>query len=105
MYLPKKYTDFSTNYPDVFEKYKELGTVCREAGPLDSRTQNLIKLGIAAGGNSRGGVMSHTRKALDAGATVDDINHALLLTLTTIGFPNMISAMSWANEVISKHEK
>ncbi len=104
MYLPKKYTDFSSNYPDVFEHYQKLGTACREAGPLDKKTQNLIKLGIAAGANSRGGVMSHTRKALEAGATAEEINHTLLLTLTTLGFPNMISAMSWANEVINSQE-
>ncbi len=104
MYLPKKYTDFGSKYPDVFEHYRNLGTACREAGPLDKKTQNLIKLGIAAGANSRGGVMSHTRKALEAGATADEINHTLLLTLTTLGFPNMISAMSWANEVISSQE-
>ncbi len=104
MYLPKKYTDFSSKYPDVFKQYQNLGTACREAGPLDKKTQNLIKLGIAAGANSRGGVMSHTRKALEAGATAEEVNHTLLLTLTTLGFPNMISAISWANEVISSQE-
>lgn len=101
MYLPKKYTDFKKQYPEVFKHYNSLGAACREAGPLDPKTQNLIKLGIAAGSNSRGGVMSHTRKALESGATPEEIHHALLLTLTTLGFPTMISALSWADEVIN----
>jgi 4-carboxymuconolactone decarboxylase len=104
MYLPKKYTKFKETYPDIFKQYEALGKVCRESGPLDKKTQSLVKLGIAIGANSRGAVMSHTRKALDAGATPEDINHAVMMALSTLGFPNMISAMSWVNEVIESED-
>jgi len=80
-----------------------LGKSCRKEGPLSEKYQDLVKLGIAIGANSRGGVMSSTRKALAAGATPEEIIHAVLLSLTTTGFPNMIAAMGWANEVIEKH--
>lgn len=102
MYLPKKYTNFSSDYPEIFKAYKEMGTLIRESGPLDEKAQNLVKLGIAVGANSRGGVMSHTRKALDSGATKEEIKHAVLLALSTTGFPNMIAAMYWADEVLEK---
>ena len=46
--------------------------------------------------------MSHTRKALESGATQEEILHTALLALTTIGFPNMIAAMGWINEVLGK---
>jgi len=59
MYLPKKYKNFSSDYPEIVKAYKEMGTLVRESGPLDEKTQNLVKLGIAVGTNSRGGVMSH----------------------------------------------
>jgi alkylhydroperoxidase/carboxymuconolactone decarboxylase family protein YurZ len=62
----------------------------------------LIKLGIALGVNSRGGVMSSTRKALESGASREEILHAVILGLTTSGFPNMIAALGWIEEVISK---
>ncbi|MCG8685668.1 MAG: carboxymuconolactone decarboxylase family protein [Desulfobacterales bacterium] len=104
MYLPKKYTNFAKDYPDVFKSYKELGTLVRESGPLDEKSQNLVKLGIAVGANSRGGVMSHTRKALEAGATKDEVKHAALLALSTTGFPNMIAAMYWVDEVLEKSD-
>lgn len=100
MYLPQKYTDFRNTYEDVFIQYQALGKACRESGPLDDKTQSLVKLGIAIGSNSRGGVMSHVRKALEAGAMSQEIHHVILMALTTIGFPNMISAMAWADEVL-----
>jgi 4-carboxymuconolactone decarboxylase len=79
-----------------------MGTMVRESCPLNEKTQNLIKLGIAVGSNSRGAIMSHTRKALDTGASKDDIRHAIILALSTIGFPSMIAALNWANEVPEK---
>ena len=82
--------------------YKQLGKVCREAGPLEHKYQDLIKLGIAIGANSRGAVMSSVRKALTSGSTPEEITHAVLLSLTTTGFPNMIAALSWVNEVLDQ---
>lgn len=102
MYLPKIYKNFSESFPDVFKDYKQLGKTCREAGPLDEKTQDLIKLGIAVGANSKGAVMSHTRKALSSGASAEEITHAVLLALTTTGFPNMMAAMTWANAVLNE---
>jgi len=102
MYLPGIYEGFSDKFPEAFEAYTKLGITCRAAGPIEHKFQDLIKLGIAIGTNSRGGVMSHTRKALASGATPEEINHVVLLSLTTTGFPNMIAAMGWVNEVLDK---
>ena len=102
MYLPKVYEKFSGKFPEILKDYKQLGQTCREAGPLDPKCQDLIKLGIAMGANSRGAVMSSTRKALDSGASNEEIAHAVLLSLTTTGFPNMIAAMGWVEEVLNK---
>lgn len=102
MYLPKTYENFSEKYPQILNQYQELGKSCRETGPLEDKYQDLIKLGIGIGANSRGAVMSAVRKALASGATSDEIVHAVLLSLTTTGFPNMIAALGWANEVLEK---
>jgi 4-carboxymuconolactone decarboxylase len=102
MYLPKIYENFSKEFPEVIQSYKKLGATCRAAGPLDEKTQNLVKLGISLGFNSRGAVMSSTRKALDSGATREEIVHAVMLGLTTTGFPNMIAALGWVEEVVSQ---
>lgn len=102
MYLPKPFKNFKENFSDVHQQYEKLAKTCREHGPLDQKCQDLIKLGIAIGQNSKGGVMSNTRKALGSGATVDEIHHAILLSLTTVGFPALIAAMGWSSDVLEK---
>ena len=101
-YLPKPFESFSKQFPDIMKQHRQLGKYCRDAGPLDPKSQELVKLGIAIGVNSRGGVRSAVRKALAAGATQDEIQHAVLLSTTTTGFPNMIAAMEWAKGVFEK---
>ena len=100
MYLPKIYEKFSSKFPEVFKDFQQLGKTCREAGPLAKKYQDLTNLGIAIGANSRGAVMSQTRKALESGASEEEVAHVVLLSLTTIGFPNMIAAMGWVDEVL-----
>ena len=100
MYLPKIYESFKANFPEIFEDYSRLGVSCREKGPLDRKTQDLVKLGISIGSNSRGAVMSHTRKALASGASKEEITQTVLLSLTTTGFPNMIAALGWVQIVL-----
>ena len=102
MYLPKIYEKFSGKFPEIIKDFQQLGKTCRESGPLDKKCQDLINLGIAIGANSRGAVMSQTRKALESGATQDEILHAVLLSLTTTGFPKMIAAMGWVDEVFNE---
>jgi alkylhydroperoxidase/carboxymuconolactone decarboxylase family protein YurZ len=102
MYLPEIYQHFSETFSDVFQVYKQLGITTRDAGPLDEKSQNLAKLGIAVGANSKGGVMSSTRKALGAGASPEEILHVVLLALTTTGFPNMIAALGWVEAVLKE---
>lgn len=103
-YLPKPYTDFIERYPEVARAYEELGKACNAAGPLDAKTRHLVKLGIATAIQSDGGARSHARRALDAGATEDEIRHAVLLALTTAGFPRTVAGMQWVEEVLAARE-
>ena len=104
MYLPKIYESFSNSFPEVLKDYQTLGKTCHSAGPLEKKIQELVKLGIAIGSNSKGAVMSHTRKALASGVTPEEIIHAVLLSLTTTGFPNMMAAMGWVNDVLKEDQ-
>jgi alkylhydroperoxidase/carboxymuconolactone decarboxylase family protein YurZ len=104
MYLPEIYQAFAERFPAIFKDYKQLGISTRQAGPLDEKTQDLVKLGIAIGSNSQGAVMSHTRKCLAAGCSREEITHAVLLALTTTGFPNMIAALRWVDAVLNPSE-
>lgn len=105
MYLPKPFKNFENQYPEIAKLYEELGVRCQSAGPLDAKTRYLVNLGIAIGAVSPGAVKSHARKALEHGASIEELYHALLLALTTVGFPAMIAAIGWVDEVIAAEGK
>lgn len=102
VYLPEVYKGFKKHFPEISKSYTKLAISCNEGGPLDEKTRELVKLGIAIGLSSEGAIKSHTRRSLEAGATVEEIRHAVLLTLTTAGFPAMIAALKWVDEVLDK---
>ncbi|MFH0960637.1 MAG: carboxymuconolactone decarboxylase family protein [Pseudomonadota bacterium] len=104
MYLPEIFKQFLENHREIADKFKEVGDLCSKSGQLDLKTQQLIQLGIAIGAGSRGGVRSHVRRALEAGASKDDLSQATLLSATIIGFPAMIAAYDWVHEVVSRIE-
>jgi 4-carboxymuconolactone decarboxylase len=101
-YLPKIYQAFKQQFPDVAKAYDAVAASCHEWGPLDQKMRRLIKLGVAIGMSSEGAVRSHTRRALEEGISPDELRHAVLMGFTTAGFPTMIAAMKWAEEVIEK---
>jgi alkylhydroperoxidase/carboxymuconolactone decarboxylase family protein YurZ len=97
--IPGWYQEQRKKYPEVFKGYEELGEACQKAGPLDARTRALVKLAIAVGTRHEGAVHSHARRSLEAGATLAECRHVVLLALTTIGFPAMMAALSWVEDV------
>lgn len=99
--LPGAYRRFADEHPHIIESYERLGEACITEGPLDRRHAELVKLGIAVGARLEGAVHSHVRRAREAGASPDEIRHAIRLALTTIGFPGMMAALAWANDVLS----
>ena len=100
-YLPDIYVNFREQFPQVAEAQDRLAAEVDAAGPLDERTSRLVKLGIAVGSLSEGAVRSNVRKALDAGAEPAEIEHVILLALTTSGLPTVIAAWQWAQDVLA----
>lgn len=103
--IPKSYLRFMEKYPDVGMSYEKLGDAVHNAGPLDDKTRALLKLGISTGAWLEGAVHSHTRKALRVGVKPEEIRHAIILSLPTIGLPSMMAALTWVEDVLSKAER
>jgi 4-carboxymuconolactone decarboxylase len=97
---PKLYETLAKRYPSYIEAVEALGKAVNEVGPLDEKTLHLIQLAAAAAQRAEGAVHSHTRRALKAGATQQEIEHALIALTSTIGFPQVTAALSWANDVV-----
>lgn len=100
--LPKAFESFRTRYRKVSGAYEALGGAVHESGPLDQKTRELVKLGIAIGGRLEGAVRSHASRALQAGATRQEIEHAILLALTTVGLPTTVAAFTWVHDLLAR---
>lgn len=100
--LPRSYEAFRRRYSQIWRAYNQLGSLSHRAGPLDDKTRELVKLALSIGAKLEGAVHSHTRRALEAGATPMEIRHLVLLGLTTLGFPSTIAALSWVEDVLKR---
>lgn len=99
-YSPRYYEEFKQRFPRSAASFDQMARDCSEEGPLDKKTQLLVKLGIAIGIGSEGDVQNLTGQALEAGISPVDLRHAALLSMTTAGFPMMIAATQWVEEII-----
>lgn len=98
--LPGFYKRFLEEFPEVGDTYQALGDACKSAGPLDGKTVELVKIGISLAAGLEGATHSHTRRALEAGASPEEIRHAVLLATTTVGFPRMMAGLAWVEDVL-----
>lgn len=103
--LPKPYQKFSMEHTAVYRAYEALGAAAAQTGPLDAKSRELIKLGMAAASRSESGVQSHVYRALEAGATPAEVQHALIIGINTLGFSTMMAALTWANEAMASRSR
>lgn len=89
------FTVFKEDFPEVYEKQEELGKeIHQRGGPLPDKTRWLIKLTISGAANHERALETHISRAKEAGVTDEEIKHALLLLIPTVGFPTFMKAYS-----------
>ena len=71
--IPKHYTSLRQRFPEVLSALEDVGKAARSSGPLDAKLAHLMQLAGAATLQSEGSVHSHARRALEAGATPEEI--------------------------------
>jgi 4-carboxymuconolactone decarboxylase len=99
---PGWYSFIKKKHGNFIKALEQLGEAVRQEGPLDDKTAHLVQLAAAAASRSEGSVHSHTRRALQAGATPEEIYHAVILLTSTIGFPHTSAALSWVYDVLGE---
>lgn len=103
--LPSQYLSIRKRFEGYFKAADSLGRAAKKAGPLNEKTAQLVQIAAAAAIRSEGAVHSHVRRALVAGAKPAEIHHAIILLASTIGFPTVSAALSWADDVIFEKKK
>jgi alkylhydroperoxidase/carboxymuconolactone decarboxylase family protein YurZ len=94
---PALHREFIRRFPRLGEAW-DLVNEEGAAGPLDARTQRLLKLAIAIGALREGAVHSGVRKARDVGVTPAEMEQVVALAASTIGLPAAVAAWSWVKE-------
>ena len=100
--LPNTYVAFTAKFPELGAAHEAIGKAVDHVGPLDRKTCELIKIGLAAGAGLESAVRSHVRRAMQEGATEQEIEQAILLAMNTLGFPRTVAAWSWARQQIER---
>jgi 4-carboxymuconolactone decarboxylase len=101
----KHYQQLVKFFPEAISALENLGSAVRNTGPLKGKTVELIQLAGAAAVQSEGSVHSHTRRAVQEGASKEEIRHTIMLLISTIGFPRASAALKWAEDILSKGKK
>ena len=95
------FTRFKQEFPEVYAKYEALGQEIHEhAGPLDEKLRWLIKIAISATCNHKRALRTHIQKARTAGVADDEIKHALLMLISTAGFPAFMKAYAVLDKMV-----
>jgi AhpD family alkylhydroperoxidase len=100
--LPPHYVSIKERFGDYGKILSDLGQNVKDLGPLDNKTCELIQLGAAATLRSEGAVHSHARRAVESGASAEEVYQSVILLTGTIGFPNVAAAISWVDDIFEK---
>lgn len=102
---PYTFRSFIERFPEVGAAHQAIGKAADKAGPLDLKQCHLIKMGIAIGAGLESAFRSHVRRAAEQGASREEIEQALLLSMNTIGLPRTVMAWQWAGQELEREQE
>lgn len=103
--VPTTFKDFVCKFPELGQAHEQTAKAIEGYGPLDAKTCFLIKMGISLGAGLESAFRSHVRRAMKNGATIEEIEQALLLAMNTVGFPRTVAAWQWAWQQIRRDQQ
>jgi 4-carboxymuconolactone decarboxylase len=93
--LHEIFTVFKKDFPEIYQGHETLGKkIHEEGGPLPDKVRWLVKVAVSGASGHMLALETHIAKARKAGATEEEIRHALLLIIQTVGFPSFMEAYS-----------
>lgn len=100
--LPPTLRDFIKMHPQVWEAHEKLGIETAKAGPLSEKQVQLIKLAVTGSQMLETAFKTHVQKAVRAGATHAEVEHAIIQLLPIVGMGRTMMAVKWYKEAVSK---
>ena len=90
--LKKYIAKLRTEIPDTMQSFSELVQAGTKPGALDTKTKELITLGIAIAARCEGCIGLHTQKLVALGASREEILETLSVAIFMGGGPSYIYA-------------
>ena len=88
--------------PDVATAFRGLRVAADGYGPLDAKQRELTMLTGFAATRNEGGFRVHCTRAIEAGATLAEIEQVVILLLgTSLGLAPTVEALSWAHDELT----
>lgn len=96
--VPYTFQRFTRRFPEIAGAHEAIARAGDESGGLDRKTLELIKLGMCVASGLESATKSHARRALQHGASRDEVEQAIVAGVNTCGLPRVIMAWQWATE-------
>ena len=88
--------------PDVATAFRGVRVAADEFGPLDAKQREFILLTGFAATRNEGGFRVHCTRAVEAGATLQEIQQVVILLLgTSLGLAPTVEALGWAHDELA----
>ena len=91
-----------STYPECSQAYERLSATSRKAASFETKEAELLKLALSIGARFEGAAHSHARRAVENGASPDEVRGVALLAITTCGFPQAMMGLSWIEDVLEE---
>jgi len=88
--------------PSIANSFFAMTAAIREHCPLTPRERELILMGILTANKAPRGIVTHVERALEYGATREEIISAITLALPLSGIASVNSALEVAIETLEK---
>ncbi len=97
--LLERVGDFSKQNPDAIRGVVALDNAFKKTGHLEPKIHELIALAVAVTTRCDGCISVHTKKAVEAGATLEEISEALGTAIAL----NAGAALTYSARVLEAH--
>jgi AhpD family alkylhydroperoxidase len=90
---------------ETYQIYRDFYNTVFTPGALDGKTQSLIALAINLVANTEYCIAYHTRRAIEYGATEEEIREIADVALVFGGAPTSAAGATWLREALATYKK
>ena len=85
---------FISKHEEIYSAYENYGKLMHDqGGPLDEKTRWIIKVAISTACQYKYALRTHIIKAIKAGCSREEIEHAIMLVAPSAGFPRTMEGI------------